>query len=144
MLLDFGHALFGGEPPAEAAQMLIDHGLLWGMDVNDNYRGWDDDMMVGSIAHGGDLRVLPRAEEERLGRGLEPRPVPVPGGRGGERQAVDPVPEGHRTERWTCWTRKRSPPPRPSRTPWPRRSVIQEALLLSSMVQTADGCDHPR
>lgn len=49
VLLDFGHALFGGEPPAEAAQMLIDHGLLWGMDVNDNYRGWDDDMMVGSI-----------------------------------------------------------------------------------------------
>ena len=49
VLLDFGHALFGGEPPAEAAQMLIDHDLLWGMDVNDNYRGWDDDMMVGSI-----------------------------------------------------------------------------------------------
>ncbi|MDN5571077.1 MAG: TIM barrel protein [Propionibacteriaceae bacterium] len=49
VLLDFGHALFGGEPPAEAAQMLIDEGLLWGMDVNDNYRGWDDDMMVGSI-----------------------------------------------------------------------------------------------
>ena len=49
VLLDFGHAMFGGEPPAEAAQMLIDHGLLWGMDVNDNYRGWDDDMMVGSI-----------------------------------------------------------------------------------------------
>lgn len=49
VLLDFGHALFGGEPPAESAQLLIDHGLLWGMDVNDNYRGWDDDMMVGSI-----------------------------------------------------------------------------------------------
>ena len=31
------------------AQLLIDHGLLWGMDVNDNYRGWDDDMMVGSV-----------------------------------------------------------------------------------------------
>ncbi len=49
VLLDFGHALFGGEAPAESAQLLIDHGLLWGMDVNDNYRGWDDDMMVGSI-----------------------------------------------------------------------------------------------
>jgi xylose isomerase len=49
VLLDFGHALFGGESPAESAQLLIDHGLLWGMDVNDNYRGWDDDMMVGSI-----------------------------------------------------------------------------------------------
>ncbi len=49
VLLDFGHALFGGEPPAESAQMLIDHNLLWGMDVNDNYRGWDDDMVVGSV-----------------------------------------------------------------------------------------------
>jgi xylose isomerase len=49
VLLDFGHALFGGESPAEAAQLLIDHGLLWGMDVNDNFRGWDDDMMVGSL-----------------------------------------------------------------------------------------------
>ena len=49
VLLDFGHALFGGESPAEAAQLLIDHGLLWGMDVNDNYRGWDDDMVVGTV-----------------------------------------------------------------------------------------------
>ncbi|MDR2374363.1 MAG: sugar phosphate isomerase/epimerase [Bifidobacteriaceae bacterium] len=49
VLLDFGHAMFGGESPAESAQLLIDHGLLWGMDVNDNYRGWDDDMMVGSL-----------------------------------------------------------------------------------------------
>jgi len=49
VLLDFGHALFGGESPAESAQMLIDHGLLWGMDVNDNFRGWDDDMMTGSL-----------------------------------------------------------------------------------------------
>ena len=49
VLLDFGHALFGGESPAESAQILIDHGLLWGMDVNDNFRGWDDDLMVGSL-----------------------------------------------------------------------------------------------
>ena len=49
VLLDFGHALFGGESPVEAAQLLIDHGLLWGMDVNDNYRGWDDDMVVGTV-----------------------------------------------------------------------------------------------
>jgi xylose isomerase len=49
VLLDFGHALYGGESPAAAAQLLIDHGLLWGMDVNDNLRGWDDDMMVGSV-----------------------------------------------------------------------------------------------
>ncbi|AQP48132.1 xylose isomerase [Tessaracoccus aquimaris] len=49
VLLDFGHALYGGESPADAAQLLIDHDLLWGMDVNDNLRGWDDDLMVGSV-----------------------------------------------------------------------------------------------
>lgn len=49
VLLDFGHALYGGESPADAAQLLIDHGLLWGMDVNDNLRGWDDDLMVGTV-----------------------------------------------------------------------------------------------
>ncbi len=49
MLLDFGHSLYGGESPADAAQLLIDHDLLWGMDVNDNLRGWDDDLMVGSV-----------------------------------------------------------------------------------------------
>lgn len=49
VLLDFGHALYGGESPADAAQLLIDHGLLWGIDVNDNLRGWDDDLMVGTV-----------------------------------------------------------------------------------------------
>ncbi len=49
VLLDFGHALFGGESPSAAAQILIDHGLLWAMDVNDNLRGWDDDMVVGTV-----------------------------------------------------------------------------------------------
>lgn len=49
VLLDFGHALFGGESPSASAQLLIDHGLLWAMDVNDNLRGWDDDMVVGTV-----------------------------------------------------------------------------------------------
>jgi sugar phosphate isomerase/epimerase len=49
VLLDFGHALFGGESPSAAAQLLIDHDLLWAMDVNDNLRGWDDDMVVGTV-----------------------------------------------------------------------------------------------
>lgn len=49
VLLDFGHSLFGGESPADAAQLAIDHGRLFGMDVNDNLRGWDDDMIAGSV-----------------------------------------------------------------------------------------------
>jgi xylose isomerase len=49
ILLDFGHALFGGESPADAAQLAIEYGRLFGMDVNDNLRGWDDDMVAGSV-----------------------------------------------------------------------------------------------
>lgn len=49
ILLDFGHALFGGESPADSAQMAIDYGRLFGMDVNDNYRSWDDDLVAGSL-----------------------------------------------------------------------------------------------
>jgi xylose isomerase len=49
VLLDFGHSLYGGESPAEAAQMAIDRGRLYAIDVNDNFRGWDDDMVVGSV-----------------------------------------------------------------------------------------------
>jgi xylose isomerase len=49
ILLDFGHSLFGGESPADAAQLAIDYGRLFGMDVNDNLRGWDDDMVAGSV-----------------------------------------------------------------------------------------------
>jgi xylose isomerase len=49
VLLDFGHALFAGESPSDSAQLAIDHGRLFGMDVNDNLRSWDDDMVAGTI-----------------------------------------------------------------------------------------------
>jgi xylose isomerase len=49
ILLDFGHSLYGLETPADAAQLAIDYGRLFAIDVNDNLRGWDDDMVVGSV-----------------------------------------------------------------------------------------------
>ncbi|MDY7102167.1 MAG: sugar phosphate isomerase/epimerase family protein [Actinomycetota bacterium] len=49
ILLDFGHSLYGGETPADAARMAISRGRLFAIDVNDNFRGWDDDMVVGSV-----------------------------------------------------------------------------------------------
>lgn len=49
ILLDFGHALYGGESPADSAQLAIDYGRLFGMDVNDNFRGWDDDLVAGTV-----------------------------------------------------------------------------------------------
>ena len=49
ILLDFGHSLYGGESPAEAARLIHSRGMLYGIDVNDNFRGWDDDLVVGSV-----------------------------------------------------------------------------------------------
>jgi xylose isomerase len=49
ILLDFGHSLYGGESPADAAQLAIDYGRLFGMDVNDNLRAWDDDLVAGTV-----------------------------------------------------------------------------------------------
>jgi xylose isomerase len=49
ILLDVGHSLQGGENVAEAAALLSSHGKLDYLHLNDNYRSWDDDMMVGSV-----------------------------------------------------------------------------------------------
>src|SRR6185503_14722399 len=49
ILLDFGHSLYGQETPADAAQLAIDYNRLFAIDVNDNMKGWDDDMVVGSV-----------------------------------------------------------------------------------------------
>ena len=49
VLLDFGHAMYGGRVTADSAQLAIDYGRLFGMDVNDNYRSWDDDLIAGSL-----------------------------------------------------------------------------------------------
>ena len=48
--IDVGHSLMGGENVAEAAVLLQHYGKrLFHMHFNDNYRSWDDDMIVGSV-----------------------------------------------------------------------------------------------
>jgi sugar phosphate isomerase/epimerase len=48
--IDTGHALVGGENMAESAVLLASHGQkLFHLHFNDNYRSWDDDMVVGSV-----------------------------------------------------------------------------------------------
>jgi xylose isomerase len=48
--IDVGHALMGGENAAESAFLLQHYGKkLFHMHFNDNYRSWDDDMIVGSL-----------------------------------------------------------------------------------------------
>ena len=50
--IDLGHSLVAGENAAEAAVLLADAGKLFQVHVNDNYRDWDHDLMVGTISSG--------------------------------------------------------------------------------------------
>ncbi|MFC4776617.1 sugar phosphate isomerase/epimerase family protein [Paenibacillus sp. GCM10023252] len=48
--IDFGHALNAYETPAESVALLKKYGdRLFHVHMNDNYRHWDDDMIVGSV-----------------------------------------------------------------------------------------------
>lgn len=48
--LDYGHAALGYETPAEAVAVCKMYGdRLKHIHINDNYRLWDDDMIVGSV-----------------------------------------------------------------------------------------------
>ncbi len=48
--IDVGHALMASENVAESAVLLNENGgRLFHMHFNDNYRTWDDDMIVGSL-----------------------------------------------------------------------------------------------
>ena len=48
--IDTGHSFAAGENVAEAAVMLAAYGdKLFDLHFNDNYRFWDDDMIVGSV-----------------------------------------------------------------------------------------------
>ena len=49
VLLDFGHSLYAGESPAAAAELCLARGRLIDIDLNDNFRSWDDDLTVGSV-----------------------------------------------------------------------------------------------
>jgi len=48
--VDYGHSLVAGENPAEAAVLLAREGKLFQVHVNDNYRDWDHDLMVGAVS----------------------------------------------------------------------------------------------
>ena len=90
ILLDFGHALFGGESPADSAQLAIDYGRLFGMDVNDNFRAWDDDLVAGTRPPDRAVRVLLHPGKNDWQRRLAARSVPVPGRLGpGRNDAID-------------------------------------------------------
>ena len=49
IVVDLGHSLFAKEAPADVLQLIHEHGKLFTIEVNDNWREWDDDMTVGSV-----------------------------------------------------------------------------------------------
>jgi xylose isomerase len=49
IVLDLGHSLFAKETPADVVQIVSRRGKLVSVEVNDNWREWDDDMAVASV-----------------------------------------------------------------------------------------------
>jgi xylose isomerase len=49
IVFDLGHSFFAKETPAEVLQLVSRRGKLVSVELNDNWRDWDDDMAVGSV-----------------------------------------------------------------------------------------------
>jgi sugar phosphate isomerase/epimerase len=49
VVIDVGHTLNAGETMGDAIALLAEHDMLLHTHLNDNWRDWDDDMIVGSI-----------------------------------------------------------------------------------------------
>jgi xylose isomerase len=49
IVVDLGHSLATGENPSEAVEFAARFGRLFDIHLNDNYRSWDDDMLLGSV-----------------------------------------------------------------------------------------------
>lgn len=49
IVMDLGHSLFAKEAPADALRLVSRHGRLTSIELNDNWRAWDDDLAVGSV-----------------------------------------------------------------------------------------------
>jgi len=48
--IDLGHSLVAGENPGEAVALLHRSGKLFQVHINDNFRDWDHDLIVGSVS----------------------------------------------------------------------------------------------
>jgi xylose isomerase len=49
IVMDLGHSLLAKETPAEEVQHIARRGKLTNVELNDNWRDWDDDLTVGSV-----------------------------------------------------------------------------------------------
>ncbi|MBU0477192.1 sugar phosphate isomerase/epimerase [bacterium] len=58
VMIDVGHALMAYENPAESAVILARQNRLFHIHFNDNFRYWDDDLIVGSVHFWETLELL--------------------------------------------------------------------------------------
>ena len=49
VVIDLGHSLQAGEEPAEAVSLVARYGRLFHIHLNDNFRTWDDDLLIGGV-----------------------------------------------------------------------------------------------
>jgi xylose isomerase len=49
IVMDLGHSLMAKETPAEELRLIARRGKLRSVEVNDNWREWDDDLCVGAV-----------------------------------------------------------------------------------------------
>lgn len=49
IVMDFGHSLMAKENPSEELRLIERRGRLRSVEINDNWRDWDDDLTVGAI-----------------------------------------------------------------------------------------------
>jgi sugar phosphate isomerase/epimerase len=49
VVIDLGHSFFAGENPAESVALANRGKSLFHIHLNDNYRSWDDDLLLGSV-----------------------------------------------------------------------------------------------
>jgi len=49
IVVDLGHSIYAKETPAEVVQLVSRRGKLVSVELNDNWREWDDDLAVGSV-----------------------------------------------------------------------------------------------
>ncbi len=49
VLVDIGHSYMAYESPSESVALADMHDILYYVELNDNYRSWDDDMIAGTV-----------------------------------------------------------------------------------------------
>ncbi len=62
--LDFAHALYAGEQPAQAASLIARHSRLLGLHLNDGYAKRDDGLMVGAVHGQATLELLRQVQRD--------------------------------------------------------------------------------